>query len=340
MYKVFACILMASTMISCKPDFKKGKKGIEYLIVQDGSGPTLKNGDFMEIHLGQYLRHNGKDSLMNDTRKGNMPFIESFDSTGVPPEYYSILSQLKKGDSLVMRVLVDSMFATAPGAMPPFVKSGDYFITTVRLLNIHSSQAAMEKARIDLLRKKQKADSLERIASIIKDEKTLQAYFAKNKITGLQRGMMGTYVKIIQPGTGPMIDTNVVVVTNYTGRTMDGNMFDSNTDSSKGHVEPFKVNMTNDPILGGGVIAGWMDGLRLLNKGAKAKFYIPSALAYGKTRMGKDIAENSILIFDIEVVDVLSRQQAGASIDSLGNNQDAFDKKKALKKLIEQRKKK
>ena len=94
---------------------------------------------------------------------------------------------------------------------------------------------------------------------------------------------------------------------------MDGKMFDSNTDPSKGHVEPFNVNMTADRTLGGSVIKGWTDGLTLLNKGAKAKFYIPSTLAYGP-RESQDIPANSILIFDIEVVDVLTKEQAKVAV--------------------------
>ena len=97
---------------------------------------------------------------------------------------------------------------------------------------------------------------------------------------------------------------------------MDGKMFDSNTDPSKGHVEPFNVNMTSDRSLGGMVIRGWTDGLTLLNKGAKAKFYIPSSLAYG-SRPSAEIPANSILTFDIEVVDILNREQAKAQAKQL-----------------------
>jgi hypothetical protein len=90
-------------------------------------------------------------------------------------------------------------------------------------------------------------------------------------------------------------------------------MFDSNTDSTSTHREPFKVNMTNDYSLGAPVIKGWTDGLTLLNKGAKAKFYIPSVLGYGKQKVGEMIPENAILMFDIEVANVLSKAEAKAS---------------------------
>jgi len=162
---------------------------------------------------------------------------------------------------------------------------------------------------------KQVKDSIENIQILADEDKKLQEYFKKNNIKATKTEL-GAYVEMIQPGTGATIDTSVVVKPNYTGRTMDGKMFDSNTDSSKGHVEPFNVNMTNDMSLGNSVIKGWTDGLKTLSKGAKAKFYIPSPLAYGKQKVGEDIPASSILVFDIEVLDVLNKEQARKEMEA------------------------
>jgi FKBP-type peptidyl-prolyl cis-trans isomerase len=303
----FSSLLLAVTLLSaCQQGFKKGEKGLEYKLISEGSGPTVKIGDFIQMHLGQYISDGKKDSLLNDTRKTG-PVIEPFDSSSVPPEYFKILSQLKKGDSMVIRLLVDSMFAQNPGAIPPFMKKGNYFVTTVRVLNIFSSKSQADSAMAAEEAIVERKKAIEDAATIKKEDMVLQDYFKKNNITGVVKSSLGAYVQINQPGTGPIIDTSVVVKVNYTGRTMDGKMFDSNTDSSKGHVQPFSVNMTNDMSLGNSVIKGWIDGLKLLNKGAKAKFFIPSPLAYGKQKMGEDIPANSILIFDIEVLDVLTK---------------------------------
>jgi FKBP-type peptidyl-prolyl cis-trans isomerase len=313
---VISAVALVALVASCQQSFKKGEKGIEYKIISEGKGSNIKIGNFLRMHISQLISSGKKDSLLNDTRKNGMPIIESFDSTSIPPEYITILSQMKKGDSLIMRLLADSMFAENPGSMPPFIKKGDYFVTTVRLLDVYNTSAEMEKAKMQDFMDKQKKDSIDNIEIFKKQDAELTAYFKKNNITNLQKTASGVYVQILQPGTGAIIDTSVVVTTNYTGRTMDGTLFDSNTDPSKGHVEPFNVNLTDDVELGAGVIKGWTDGLKMLNKGAKAKFYIPSPLAYGKQKMGNDIKENSILIFDIEVVDVLNRAQAKAAVDA------------------------
>jgi len=308
--------IVAILFSSCGQDFKKGEKGLEYKITSTGSGEKLKIGNFMQMHVCQIISNGKKDTIVNDTRKNGAPIIEPFDSTSIPPEYFKIIAQLRKGDSLTIRLLVDSMYKDNPGAMPPFMKKGNYFLTTVKLLDVFTNQAQMETARKKDIQMKMEKDSIENIKILAKEDKELQAYFKKNNITGLQKTNLGTYVQIIQPGTGAMIDTSVVVETKYTGRLLNGKMFDSNTDSTSTHKEPFNVNMTNDYNLGAPVIKGWTDGLKLLNKGAKAKFYVPSVLAYGKQKVGEMIPESSILMFDIEVSNVLTKDQAKAINES------------------------
>jgi FKBP-type peptidyl-prolyl cis-trans isomerase len=304
--------IVAILFSSCGQDFKKGDKGLEYKITATGSGSKVKIGNFLQMHVCQIISNGKKDTIVNDTRKNGTPIIEPFDSTSIPPEYFKIIAQLRKGDSLTIRLLVDSMYKDNPGAMPPFMKKGNYFLTTVKLLDVFTNQAQMETARKKDIQIKMEKDSIENIKILAKDDKELQAYFKKNNITGLQKTKLGTYVQITQSGTGAMIDTTVVVETKYTGSLLNGKKFDSNIDSTFKHTEPFNVNMTNDYTLGGPVIKGWTDGLMLLNKGAKAKFYVPSVLGYGKQAMGDRIPENSILMFDIEVSNVLSKAEAKA----------------------------
>jgi FKBP-type peptidyl-prolyl cis-trans isomerase FkpA len=330
MRKITYLILLTSLIIiSCNPGFKKGDEGIEYKIFSEGNGPTIKQGQFMQMHIGQYYDNGKTDSLLQDTRKGS-PVIEPMDTAYIPKSYFKIISQLKKGDSLVMRILIDSMFSKNPESIPPYFKKGHYFITTVKLINILKNKAEADSANKAELLIVQKKDSINYIAAMASDDKKIRDYLTNNKLSAT-KATLGTYVQIIQPGTGPLIDTSVVVVTNYTGRTLDGKMFDSNTDPSKGHVEPFKVNMTSDWSLGTSVIPGWTDGLKLLNKGAKAKFYIPSPLAYGSKQMGPDIKPNSILVFDIEVLDVLSRERAVAE----ANEKEKLRMEKQKKLLIQ-----
>ena len=311
MRKISYLMLLAVVSLSaCTESFKKGDDGLEYKIVANGKGEKVKYGNYMELHIGQYYQTGTKDSLISDSRTG-IPAFEMLDSVRTPMPYFKILSQLRKGDSLVIRVLADSIFKKNPESMPPFIKKGHMLVTTVKLINFFTTKEEADKVRSAEMAQAEIKQKAKDALTILEDEKTLNTYFAKNNIKAV-KAPLGTYVEMIKSGSGSNVDTNVVVKTNYTGRILNGTKaFDSNTDSAFSHVEPFLVNMTKDQTLGGGVIPGWNDGLTLLNKGSKAKFYIPSALAYGSRGMGQDIPANSILVFDIEVVDILNRQQAG-----------------------------
>lgn len=130
------------------------------------------------------------------------------------------------------------------------------------------------------------------------DDKILTEYFTKNDIHPVKTAS-GLYYLITKEGTGNKPHNKQQVSVNYTGKTMDGRMFDSNVDPGFNHTEPlqFHVGM-------GTVLKGWDEGLLLMNAGSKATFYIPSGLAYGEKSIGLLIPSNSILIFDIDLLSV------------------------------------
>ena len=84
-----------------------------------------------------------------------------------------------------------------------------------------------------------------------------------------------------------------VVEVHYHGTLIDGTVFDSSVD--RGESAQFPLNT---------VISGWTEGLQLMNEGDKFRFTIPAELAYGERAQGQ-IAANSVLIFDVELLKVL-----------------------------------
>ena len=310
----FLFILSVVALVACKTPFKKGLDGIEYKIISNGGKESLTTGKFLQVHMARYYTTDKADSLLSDTRAEGTPIIMPFDSLGIPPEFFMVLKQMKKGDSAVMRILIDTLLKRNPYGLPESFKRGHYLLTTLKLDNIYLSPNAADsatKAESEIAQKRKEKQAEEQMKT---DEKLLADYFAKNKIKP-QKTAEGTYVEILQPGNGPLIDTSVVVTTNYTGRLLNGKVFDSNLDTSFHHVEPLPVNMTNDMSLGSPVIKGWTDGLKLLNKGAKAKLYIPSHLGYGPMARGETLPANSILVFDMEVLDLMNKTQAKALIE-------------------------
>ncbi len=307
-------LLMAAVLFAaCNSPYKKGEEGMEYKIIADGKGETLKPGQFIEFHFTSVYNNGKKDSILNSTRDMGGAQIITFDSLNLPPAYFKLFKQLKKGDSLSTKMLTDTVFKKQPEAMPPFMKKGQFLYTNIRILNVYKTQEEADKARQANVVAQEAAGKQKAAAQLVKDDKILTEYFAKNNIKATKT-TQGAYVEILQAGTGPMLDTTMITKIKYTGKTIAGKMFDSNVDPSKGHLDPLTVNLTNDMSLGGGVIPGMADGLKLMSKGAKGKIYIPSSLGYGAAGAGGDIGPNENLIFEVEVLEILTKQQAAADV--------------------------
>lgn len=104
----------------------------------------------------------------------------------------------------------------------------------------------------------------------------------------------GAYFLASKQGTGdfPVIGDTVLVT--FTGRLLDGTVFDQSINKSA----PFSF------VLGSSkVIAGWEEGIPLMNKGTVARMVIPSDLGFGAKEYGK-LPGYSTLVFDIEVLDI------------------------------------
>ena len=115
--------------------------------------------------------------------------------------------------------------------------------------------------------------------------------------TGFNKTDSGLRYQIIQSGDGKKAQTNTTVSVHYKGQLSDGTVFDSS----------YKRNQPIDFTLGvGQVIPGWDEGIALLKVGDKARFVIPSHLAYGSRGAGGVIPPNANLIFDVELVGVES----------------------------------
>ncbi len=120
------------------------------------------------------------------------------------------------------------------------------------------------------------------------------AFLTENKSKpGVKTTASGLQYKITQEGTGKSPTANSVVKVHYTGKLVDGTVFDSSVE--RGEPIEFPLNQ---------VIAGWTEGLQLMKEGSKATLYIPSNLGYGEQGASGMIPPNSTLIFDVELIEV------------------------------------
>ncbi|WMI69877.1 peptidylprolyl isomerase [Mangrovimonas sp. YM274] len=112
---------------------------------------------------------------------------------------------------------------------------------------------------------------------------------------GFEETASGLRYQIIQKGAGKKAEKGKTVAVHYKGQLADGTVFDSS----------YKRNQPLEFTVGvGQVIAGWDEGIGLLQVGDKARFVIPSDLGYGSRGAGGVIPGDATLVFDVELMDV------------------------------------
>src|SRR5881396_1359548 len=113
------------------------------------------------------------------------------------------------------------------------------------------------------------------------------------KKEGVKTTVSGLQYKVIKDGTGAQPKATDTVTVNYRGTLINGTEFDSSY--KRGQPATFPLN---------GVIKGWTEGVQLMKVGSKYQFFVPPNLAYGERAVGPDIAPNSMLIFEVELLGV------------------------------------
>jgi len=134
-----------------------------------------------------------------------------------------------------------------------------------------------------------KAEALAREAG----EKFLEENKKNEKVRTTASGLQ--YI-VEKEGEGAQPSAEDEVTVHYTGRLLDGTVFDSSV--SRGEPATFPLNR---------VIPGWTEGVQLMKEGAKYTFFIPSDLAYGAQGVPNAIPPHSTLIFEVELIKVIKK---------------------------------
>lgn len=276
---VFSAMIAASMLAACgRTDYSKTPSGIMYKIVEKGSGPQAKIGQFLQVHFTQTIG----DSVLG-TSKGGVPEFAKVDSVGAIYNAAEVFRFLSKGDSVVVVQEVDTLMKQNP-MLPPFLKKGGKLYLYLKVVDILENEQ-----QVNEIREKEMAGQKDR------DQAFVDEYIKKNNIKA-EKLPGGTYVKIDDAGQGAKADSGKFVSVKYRGKVMaTGKEFETN-------MEPGKDPITF-PLGAGQVIKGWDEGLKSFATGGKGVLYIPGASAYGP-RPGPGGTPNEALMFDVEMVSI------------------------------------
>ena len=269
-----SALMVASVMSSCSeknpyPGYEKNQNGLYYKFYTQNEGNTPQKGDLLEVVFSCIV--NERNEVVPVT--SNVFKLESPLFAG---DIFEGMSMMHKGDSASFIVNIDSTFKTFFNrpTLPEEFQSSD-----VMRFEANDERAATLKA--------------EHPEETAKAAEALSKYFEKNKIVvePLESGLC--YVKTVE-GNGEKPNVGNMVQMHYTGRLLDGTVFDSSVERG----QPFSF-----PLGVGRVIPGWDEGVQLMSKGEKGVLYIPYYLAYGDRAAGDQIPAYSNLVFEVELID-------------------------------------
>lgn len=311
------CLLFIGTLVlsSCKQGYQKTSNGYEFMVIKSGNGQRPLYGNYIQYHVKQEYIKDGIDTVLADSREF-MAQTERFDSMRIPAIYLSSMGEAGAGDSVVIRITTENAIKNAV-RLPPLPEMGGYLYTTIKLIRVFDNADLADSAKRAELRinglkvfNKLKADKEKEIEKnrvlLEADTKTIENYLIGNHIKYV-RGNWGSFVVVHEEGRGEPIAYNDVAAVSYTGRTLDsGKVFDSNVDSNFHNPGTYEVTMGAI----GSVMPGWTDALFLLKNGSKATVYIPSPLAFGKKGFRPWIKPNDIVVYDMEIKNVITEDRA------------------------------
>ena len=283
-YLAAMSLLLSAMVISCGqkspfPGYKSTETGLYYKEIVKGTGEALELNDVIRVNLAYYIN----DSLLFSTNELPEPAYDLVHESLFQGDIYEGFRMMHVGDSMSFMINADSVFRKQFRApiIPEYVTPEAYLRWEVKVEEATTEEAYQQK-------KMEEAAALQQQAN---DE--FKAYLSANGITAEPQESGLVYV-CTKKGKGPKPGYKQKVKVHYTGKLLDGTVFDSSVD--RGEPIEFELGV-------GRVIPGWDEGIALMSKGEKGVLYIPSNLAYGARQAGDLIKPYSNLMFEVELVD-------------------------------------
>lgn len=291
---------VAVALAACNGGFKKGPGGMLYDIHEDKSGQPIKEGDFIYVNM---IIKNDADSVMMSTYNTGRPIPTVLPKPQFPGDIYSGLELLSEGDSATVKINADSIFKAGQPKPPGF--KGKYLVYQVKV------EKVIAKGKLtDVVFRNRVEEYFKGLTEKFKKEEPVKMakYIADNKLNVTKTASGLNYV-ITKPGNGPTPQPGDTVEVSYIGKLTSGKAFETNikaeADKDKALFNPMNpYKPFKFPLGQHQVVAGWDEGIALMNKGAKATLIFPSSLGYGEQGNGP-IGPFTPLVFEVELVNII-----------------------------------
>jgi FKBP-type peptidyl-prolyl cis-trans isomerase len=288
MKQILSILSLAIIMASCNNSkYEKTETGLTYKIIEGDGKQKLKFGDIVKIN-GIVKVSGGKDTVLFTTY-GKLPEYIPVDTANKKShDFNEVLKLCSVGDSLIVVAQVDTLVKMGALQYNEVFKKGGQITTSLKLLKTFTSQEEGMKDQSTEV-EKFKATEVAEVENYLK-KKGIKAEKTAN----------GAFVQVDNPGEAVKGTAGKQVTVMYRGSLMEnGKVFDTNMDTSFGHIEPFSF------VPGSGqTIRAWEEAFQFFGKGGKGTIYVPSLLAYGPAGQQGVIPPYANLVFQVEVTNV------------------------------------
>lgn len=288
--KFFPLVLAPALFISCngEPEFETTESGLIYMFHREADEKlTAAIGDILEL---EFVMKSANDSVLDDTRKHGSPQKVSLNESMFKGDLYEGLAMLSVNDSATFMFSADSFFKHySGGQLPEFIKSGENLTFGVTLKSIQP------KAEFEKEKEKKMAEMQKQMAERQQQEAIERdAYLKQNNII-VKPTESGLYYLETKKGKGKKAETGKTVLVHYTGKFLDGRVFDSSVQRN----QPLELTLGQ-----GQVIPAWEEAVGYMQVGTKATIVAPSHLSYGERGYPGAIPPFSTLVFEMELVEI------------------------------------
>ncbi|MBD1365518.1 FKBP-type peptidyl-prolyl cis-trans isomerase [Mucilaginibacter sp. ZT4R22] len=312
-------LLTGITVTAGAQGFKTLPSGVQYQIITPNMGEKVKASDVVTFHVTQ---RTDKDSILFSSYKMGQPVKVQAQPSRNPGDLMDILPLLAAGDSAFVKIPVDTIFKGNDAQRPAFLAKGGNILCTIKVVQIQSLADAIAERNAGIAKLKAAEGSQG------------DAYIKKHGLVTKATPSGLRYV-ITKAGVGPKAQKGDSLAVNYAGRLTTEEVFDTSIESVAKAAGTYQQGRPYQPltfVLGvQPLIAGWVEGLQLLNKGAKATFIIPSAIGYGEQGSGI-IKPYSTLVFDVEMVNVIPGKHPVAKPKAATKGKTPLKKRPIVKK--------
>lgn len=287
-------LALSIVFYSCEQDFRTTESGLEYKFIKKGRGPKFKDGYYVVFNIKNLYKD---DSVIHSTAEDGFPVMtQYYDSVWQyhAGQIYEGLHKMRIGDSAVFKVNCYNLYRLSWNRELPDGMDRNATVTVYAgasdLITEQQHRYLLTKYLVEKKKREEQMAEQQLFEDIAKIDQYLESYgiIANETESGIR------YI-VNNEGSGPCPVLSNEVTLQYKSYLLDGTLLESSYE----YGTPVRFRLGQQRV-----IPGWEEIIRLMKEGANYTVYLPSGLAYGPEGKNENIDPNTVLVFELTLIDI------------------------------------